>query len=113
MDSTDDLKKALRAKLGEMIPAGGNESDSFFTDQQIVDMLTSAATLNHAILDGWETKMAHWANLVTVVDGASSRELTKLMEHGEAMIKYYTGKIKDGPDAINSRTRIGKIVRNY
>ena len=111
MDVTPELKTKLRDKLGEMVPSGGDTSDSFFSDDQIAAMLTSAATINHAILDGWETKVAHWANLVTVVDGASSRELTKLMEHGEKMIKYYTGKISEGPDSINTRTRIGKIVR--
>lgn len=106
-------RNILREKLGEIIPEDGDESSSMFTNAQLDTMLTRAESLDHAILDGWETKMAHWANLVTVVDGASSRELTALMDHAEAMIKYYGGKVSLGPDAINSRTRIGKIVRNF
>ncbi len=112
MEATDQLKLRLRAKLGESIPSDGDASESFFTDAQIKDMLEAASSLNAAILDGWETKMAHWANLVTVVDGASSRELTKLMEHAEAMIKYYGDKVNEEPGGNSfGRTRIGKIVR--
>lgn len=113
MVPTDLVRNTLREKLGEIIPDGGDESESMFTNAQLDAMLTRADSLDHAILDGWETKMAHWANLVTVVDGASSRELTALMDHAEKMIKYYGGKVSLGPEAINSRTRIGKIVRNY
>lgn len=114
MEATDQLKLRLRAKLGESVPNGGDTSESFFTDDQITSMLQAASTLDHAILDGWETKMAHWANLVTVVDGASSRELTELMNHAEAMIKYYGDKINEGPGgSTHTRTRIGRIVREY
>lgn len=111
MDVTNDNKEFLREKLGEIIPSDGDESTSFFTDAKIVKILTRAKTMNAAILDGWETKMAHWANLVTVVDGASSRELTKLMEHAEAMIEYYGALVDKDPASLVGQTRIGKIVR--
>ena len=113
METTDPLKKVLREKLGEMIPADGDQSASFFTDTQIEAMLSKAKTMDHAIVEGWEIKMAHWANLVTVVDGASSRELTELMNHATKMINYYQGKVDRGENDILTRTRIGKIVRDY
>lgn len=113
MEATDPLKLELREKLGEMIPEDGDQSASFFTDDQIDAMLTKARTMDHAIIDGWETKMAHWANLVTVVDGASSRELTELMRHAESILDYYHKKVARGENDIRTRSRIGKIVRNY
>lgn len=111
MVPTAALRTRLRAKLGENVAEGGDLSDSFFTDAQLNEMLEASASLDEAILDGWETKMAHWANLVTVVDGASSRELTALMDHAEKMIDYYGKKVDVGPDGIGNRTRIGRIVR--
>ena len=111
MVPTPAIRVRLRAKLGESVPEGGDTSDSFFSDTQLDAMIEASASIDEAILDGWETKMAHWANLVTVVDGASSRELTELMAHAEKMIKYYGDKVDKGPEGMGNRTRIGKIVR--
>ena len=111
MDSGADKVKLLREKLGEVISEGGDDTESFFSDDQLKTILTRSSSINRAILDGWETKMAHWANLVTVVDGASSRELSKLMEHGQTMIKYYRGLVDQELSSIHTRTRIGNIRR--
>lgn len=110
MDASTTNIALLREKLGELISEGGDESESFLTEAQLKVILGRSATINHAILDGWETKVAHWANLVTVVDGASSRELSKLMEHGDKMVKLYQAKIDEG-DNVHTRVRIGRIVR--
>ena len=66
-----------------------------------------------AIIDGWEDKISEWASLVDVTDGAASRKLGDLIEHGQGVIKYYQGKLGKGPDTslARSRTRVGKIIR--
>lgn len=110
MDQSTSNIALLREKLGEVISQGGDETETFFSDDQLKAILERSSSMDRAILDGWETKLAHWANLVTVVDGASSRELSKLMEHGEKMIKIYQGKV-DTDDNLHTRARVGKIVR--
>jgi len=114
MDYTPELATSVRQKLGETIPAGGTASDTMFTDAEIQGWIEQGATINHAVVEGWEAKLAHFSNLVDVTDGAASRKLGDLAEQAEARLKYYRGRIAAGPDdgLTRSRTRIGRIVRN-
>lgn len=99
----------LRVKLGEIIPSGGTESDTMFTNAQISSWIDSTSNIATAAVEGWEAKLAQWASLVTVIDGAAARELSDLMDHGELMLKYYTRKAL-GP--ARTRSRVGKIIRS-
>lgn len=110
MDQSEANIKFLRSKLGETISEGGDETETFFSDEALKELLKRFNTMDEAILDGWETKVAHWANLVTVVDGASSRLFSDLIKNGELMIKRYQAKV-DKVNNIHTRTRVGKIVR--
>lgn len=110
MESSTESIKLLREKLGESISEGGDETETFFSDTQLTDILARSATMDHAILDGWETKVAQWANLVNVVDGASSRAFSDLMENGEKMIARYRARV-DQASNLQTRTRIGNIKR--
>lgn len=105
--ATSEQVKALRQKIGESIPPDGTESDTLFTDAE-VGVWVDNYTPHLAAAEGWEAKMAHWANLVNVTDGAASRELSDLMDHAEKMVSYYRRQAL-GP--VRSRTRVGKIVR--
>ena len=113
MIPTDPLRDQLRRKLGETIPEGGSAGDTMFSEKQIDGMLESAATLDHAILDGWEDKVAHWAGLVNTSDGAASRAFSDLLKNGEGRLAYYRSRISKGPDTSLTRTRarVGKIIR--
>jgi len=111
MDISNEAITIVRNKIGESIPVGGTAEDTLFTEQQIQLWIQAAPTINHAIVEGWETKIAHWANLVDVTDGASSRKMGALITNGEARLKYYRGLIIGGDSLARSRTRVGKIVR--
>lgn len=112
MDASADNINIFRQKTGEVFPAGGSEADTMFTDAQITVWLTAASDMNHAVVEGWEAKIAAWASLVDVTDGAASRKLGDLMENAELMLRYYRGRITSGPgEGRIGRTRIGKIVR--
>lgn len=114
MDYSPALATTLRQKIGETIPPGGSAADTMFTDAEIQAWIETSATINHAAVEGWEAKLAHFSNLVDVTDGAASRKLGDLAEQAEARLKYYRGRIAAGPEeGLNrSRTRIGRIVRN-
>jgi hypothetical protein len=114
MDYTPELAVRVRQKLGESYPDGGSAADTMFADSEIQAWIEEAATLNHAVVEGWEAKLAHFSNLVDVTDGAASRKLGDLAEQAEARLKYYRGRIAAGPDEglARTRARIGKIVRN-
>lgn len=114
MEYTPQVLAQVRQKIGETIPSGGAASDTMFTDNEIMVWILAAPTLNHAVVEGWEAKLAHFANLVDVTDGASSRKLGELRLAAEEALKYYRGRIALGPtDGLaRTRTRIGKIVRH-
>lgn len=98
----------VREKIGEMIPEEGTEADTLFTDAQISVWIAASSSVNSAIASGWESKMAHWAGLVNVTDGAAARAFSDLFEHARLMSVYW-GK-KANPMA--GRSRVGKIIRD-
>lgn len=100
---------ALRRKLGESLSEDGDDSDSLFTDQLLGEWVEQyEGDLDRAALEGWETKMAHFANLVDVTDGAASRKLGDLMTHAMEMVEMYSKRLRG---AAYGRARVGKIVR--
>jgi hypothetical protein len=99
----------VRENIGEVIPEGGVEGDTMFTDAQIATWINNTASNDEASLRGWKIKMANFANLVNVTDGAASREFSDLFDHAVTMVKTYT-KLASGPAA--GRSRVGKIVRS-
>lgn len=114
MKSTPALITEVRLRIGESLPEGGGAADTLFSDAQVAAWITEAESINHAIISGWEAKLAQWSNLVDVNDGASSRKLGDLMLHGEKMIAYYQRKLSQGPGdgTARSRSRVGRIIRH-
>lgn len=107
--ATEDQITALRSKIGEPIPAGGSETDTLFTDDQVGQWVDSTLSMAYAAIQGWEAKLAYWANLVNVVDGAAARNMSDLMDHAEYMISYFTKQTILG---TRGRPRIGSIIRS-
>lgn len=97
----------VREMIGEVIPEGGTEDDTLFTTERIEAWIDASATLEGAALTGWRRKAAHWAGLVSVTDGAASREFSDLFDHAQEMIKTYSKLATPS----TGRTRVGKIVR--
>ena len=99
----------LRGLLGEPVPEGGTQADTLFTDETIADLLTQAnGSLDRAAYEGWRYKAAHFANLVDVTEGNSSRAMSDLRDHAESMVRLYL-RSSSGP--TEGRTRIGRIRR--
>jgi hypothetical protein len=100
----------LRALLGERIPVGGTEVDTFFADAEITTLLTSSGgNLIRAAYEGWQQKAAEYSNLVNITEGNSSRENAKLLEGALKMVKQYG---QSGDSLTAGRTRIGRIRRS-
>lgn len=108
MAATPEEITELRGMLGERIPENGTASDTLFDDAQISRWITANPSLERAAYDGWRAKAAELANLVSVTDGAASREFSDLLKNAQAMVSMYQ-RSSDGP--TEGRTRIGRIVR--
>lgn len=100
----------LRGLLGEPVPEGGTQNDTLFTDEVINDLLLKAnGDLDRAAFEGWRHKAAHFANLVDVTEGNSSRAMSDLLKNAESMVRYYL-RSSSGP--TEGRTRVGRIRRS-
>jgi hypothetical protein len=93
----------LRGYLGEVIPPGGSASDTLFTEDQVEDLLERHGSPEAARREGLELKAAALANLVTTVEGSSTR---KLSDAHKAVLSQISAL---GP-AGSTRTRIHRIV---
>lgn len=108
MEPTSNLRTELRLKLGEPSETDG----SIFTDAELDIMLTNSTNVLWATVRGWESKVANFAALVDVTDGAASRKMSQTYENALAMLKYYQGKATQGVESSSrSRTRVGRIIR--
>ena len=96
----------LRGYLGESIPSGGSASDTLFTSDQIDDLLERHGSPEGARREGLELKAAYLANLVTTVEGSSSRKQSDAHRAVLAQIQAL------GPSG-STRTRIHRIRRDY
>lgn len=106
--SAEEITK-LRNMLAEAIPPGGAESDTLFTNVRLDEIITECnGNLEAAAYEGWREKAGILAGMVDVVEGASSRELSKLHTQALNMVKVYQ-RSSGGP--TEGRTRIGKVVR--
>lgn len=101
----------VRSMLGEEVPVGGNEGDTLFTEEKLADLIVAAdGDLEAAASAGWRLKAAHYADLVDVSEGNSTRAMSDLHKNALAMAKYYAGEIASG--ALGSRNVvIGEIAR--
>ncbi|MFY9495934.1 MAG: hypothetical protein WAP29_02305, partial [Halanaerobiales bacterium] len=58
MTPTAELREELRELLDEVIPAGGADSDTRFTDAQLDRILAKTRNIYAAAAEGWTRKAA-------------------------------------------------------
>jgi hypothetical protein len=102
----------VRQFLGEVIPSGGSENDTMFTNVQIEDLLIQAdGDVDAAVLSGWRQKAAEFAELVDVQEGTSKRAMSDLHKNALAMVTALGGAAGSGLSS-SAGTKIHKIERS-
>lgn len=108
-DPTEEQVNQIRRLLGERIPSGGTADDTLFSEDEIKEFFVlGEENVNKSVYQGWLAKAAELSNLVDTAEGNYSRKFGQLLEHANAMVKYY-GRISGGDPLV--RTRIGTIHR--
>ncbi len=89
MTPTIELRNELRELLNEVIPDGGTESDTRFTDAQLDRILTSARNIYAAASEGWIRKAAMFQTkeIQSYSIGQESYTFTKSTEMAEYALK--------------------------
>ena len=104
-----DPDERLRQQLGEMIPGGGSDADTLFSDDEIDDLLEQYPDMDLAVYEGWKIKAAKLSNLVDTTEGNSQRKFSQLLTNATTMLK--TLSKGPGSEDLGGRSRVGKIKR--
>lgn len=87
----------LRQHLGERIPAGGTDADTFFSDAEITQLLTDADDdVLAAAGAGWLMKASELAGMVDVTEGGNSEKMSDLHKAAITMAKHYQDMLSSG-----------------
>lgn len=96
MTPTADLITELRELLDEVIPEGGTEGDTRFTDAQIDRLLSRASNIYAAAAEGWTRKAAMLQRELGQVESYSVgqerydlRNLKDMLEYALKMAETY------------------------
>lgn len=96
----------VRQNVGETIPAGGADTDTMFTDDEILGFLTQCGQkINLSTAAAWRVKAARLSTLVDVQEGNSSRKMSQGYDNAIAQAKYWAS-LPENPNVIG-QTRLG------
>lgn len=84
MIPTAELREELRELLDEVVPEGGTESDTRFTNEQLDRLLSKANNIYTAAAEGWTRKAAMF-----------QRELGQVESYSVGQERYDIAKAKD------------------
>ena len=84
MKPTVELKQELRELLDEVIPEGGTESDTRFSDEQLNRLLSKSRNIYAAAAEGWTRKAAMY-----------QRELGQIQSYAVGQERYDMTKVND------------------
>lgn len=97
MIPTAELREELRELLDEVIPEGGTESDTRFTDVQLDKMLSKARNVYAAAAEGWTRKAAMFQRELGQVQSYSVgqerydlQKLNELLSYALTMAETYS-----------------------
>lgn len=110
MTPTSDLREELRELIAEVIPAGGTDANTRFTNTQIDRLLTRAANINVAAAQGWTLK----ANMLMGENGGlqgysvgiekyTFTDIEKALEFCQSRAEYYSKLAGAGSRVIKVR----------
>jgi hypothetical protein len=108
--ATPAQRTDLRLKLGEVIPDGGIDEDSLFSNEQIDALIDKHGSPDAALGEGWRIKAGLLADLVDVTEGSSRRNLSSLHQNALRMALLYNNAVPP-TDPTFGRTRVRQITR--
>lgn len=104
----------LRLYLGERIPAGGTDADTFFSTTEIQDLLDRhPESLNGAAAEGWRAKAAEFATLVDTSESGGSEKMSQMHKQALEMEAKYAALAAADEDIVQGGTVIYPLERAF
>lgn len=103
----------LRLLIGERIPEGGLDTDTFFSDDDIADLLTvSGNDINVAASLGWRAKAAEFAKYIDIDESGSTRKLSQMYRQAVLQAEHFAKVAGDGGEQRVQSLRSGIVARS-
>lgn len=103
---TVSLVALTRLYVGEAIPTGGHDTDTFFTDGVIGGMVMEAGgNVLRAASQLWRMKAAEYARLIDLDEGGSVRKLTQRYRQATELVTEFEQAAQRYDDAVTGAVR--------
>lgn len=103
----------LRLLLGERVPEGGMDVDTFFTDDEITALLAAANDDIHGAASiGWRAKAAEFAKYIDIDESGSTRKLSQMYRQAVLQADYFARIAADGSVSAQEALRSGIVGRS-
>lgn len=100
MTPTPELREQLRRLIDEVIPQGGADTDTRFTDDELDEILTAASVIEEAAAEAWMRKaaraMSERGGLEASEVGDERLRFVSIKDYRDhclAMAEYYRSKV--------------------
>lgn len=103
-----DMITIVRLRTGERIPTGGADTDTMFTDDEILALYLNYASTPRTVLELLRAKAANWAALIDVEESGSRRTLSQRYKAISNLIDKYEAEVQAEQDAVAAAA--GRIV---
>lgn len=103
----------LRRLLGERVPTGGADTDTFFAEGEIQSLLNAnPGNMIAAVAAGWDIKAAHLAALHDLAEGQTNRKLSQRFAHAERQRDYWRKQAGNIYDTAGITRSVGAVAVN-
>lgn len=87
-------ERNLRRRLNDKLDDGQDDSEAFYTDDEIHSILAMAGNdVIRASLDGWAIKMAYFQDAIDVIESGAERKMSQLFRQAKQMCDFYRGEV--------------------
>jgi hypothetical protein len=105
-------EQLLRVFLGERVPTGGTDADTFFSDDEIATLLaTSQYGVEGAAVIGWAAKAGEFARLIDINESGGQRTLSQKFRQANTQLAYYQSLVNQKVAVATTSGRVpGKPI---
>lgn len=101
----------LRRLVGDKLSDAGDDSDTFWKDSELEDILNEAnGSMNLAAYKGWQEKAAEYARLIDISESGADRRLSQRHVNATRMVEIFRKNIADGFDSPGKSRVVARVA---
>lgn len=110
LDTTVAGVARIRILTGEVIPPGGTDANTRFSDVDLTDIYSRHATLSGAVLEVWQAKAAYFAQYIDIEESGSNRKFSQLYKNANEQVALWQKRVEDEDDIVADTVAATRVV---